>query len=107
MLEEKATFDFEKESLDKVKYDIDIERSLLQAEFLKAEELEHELIHRDNLLKMLQFNKEHKDKMKDTGGLLPPYTSCPNLKMENVQGHNLTSLSPGGEFYDRQFSNMS
>ncbi len=53
MLEEKATFDFEKESLDKVKHDIDIERSLLQAEFLKAEELEHELIHRDNLLKML------------------------------------------------------
>ena len=50
---------------------------------------------------MLIFNKEHKDKQRDTTGLLPPYTSCPNLKMENVQGHNMTSLSPGGEFYDR------
>lgn len=67
-----------------MKYDIDIERSLLQAEFLKTEELEHELIHRENLLKMLIFNKEHKDKQRDTTGLLPPYTSCPNLKMENV-----------------------
>ena len=67
----------------------------------RAEELEHELIHRENMLKMLIFNKEHKDKQRDTGGLLPPYTSCPNLKMENVQGHNLTALSPGGEFFDR------
>ena len=62
VLEEKASFDFQKEQLDKVKYDIDIKRSLLQAEFLKQEELEHELIHRENLLKMLIFNKEHKDK---------------------------------------------
>lgn len=62
VLEEKAAFDFEKESLDKVKHGIDIERSLLQAEFLRAEELEHELIHRENMLKMLFFNKEHKEK---------------------------------------------
>lgn len=84
VLEEKAAFDFEKEQLDKVKHDIDIERSLLNAEFLKNEELEHELIHRENMLKMLLFNKEHKDKQREAGGLLPPYTSCPNLKMENV-----------------------
>lgn len=84
VLEEKAKFDLEKEHLDKIKYDIDIERSLLQAEYLKAEELEHELIHRENMLKMLIFNKEHKEKQTEAGGLLPPYTSCPNLKMENV-----------------------
>ena len=107
VLEEKAGFDFEKEQLDKIKHDLDIERSLLQAEFLRAEELDHELIHRENMLKMLLYNKEHKEKQRDAGGLLPPYTSCPNLKMENVQGHNLTALSPGGEFYDRNPHNFS
>ena len=42
--------DGEKEQLDRIKHDIDIERSLLQAEFMRTEELEHELIHRDNLI---------------------------------------------------------
>ena len=53
------------------------------------------------MLKMLIYNKEHKEKQRDAGGILPPYTSCPNLKMENVQGHTFTALSPGGELYDR------
>ena len=48
--------------MDQISHDINIERSLLQAELLKAEELEHELIHRENMLKMLQFNKDNKDK---------------------------------------------
>lgn len=61
-MEEKAAFDFEKEQLDKVKHDLDIDRSLLQAEFMRAEELEHELIHRENMLKMLIYNKDNKDK---------------------------------------------
>ena len=101
VLEEKAVFDLEKEQLDRIKHDIDIERSLLQAEFMRTEELEHELIHRDNMLKMLQFNKDHKEKVNHAGGLLPPYTSCPNLKMENL-AHGIQTLSPGGEHYDRQ-----
>ena len=84
VLEEKAVFDQEKERLDKIKHKIDLERSLLQAEFLKAEELDHELVHRENMLKMLQYNKEHRDKITNGGGLLPPYTSCPNLKAENL-----------------------
>jgi hypothetical protein len=50
---------------------------------LQAEELEHELVHRENMLKMLIFNKENKDKGKEAGGYIPPYTSCPNLKREN------------------------
>ena len=33
---------------------------------------------------MLQFNKDTKDKANNNTGLLPPYTSCPNLKMENA-----------------------
>lgn len=82
VLEEKAVFDNEKEQLDKYKFEIDTESSLLQNEFLQAEELEHELVHRENMLKMLIFNKENKDKGKD-GGYIPPYTSCPNLKREN------------------------
>ena len=55
-------FDADKEQLDQISHDINIERSLLQAELLKAEELEHELIHRENMLKMLQFNKDNKEK---------------------------------------------
>ncbi len=51
-------FDEEKETLDRFKHDIDVERSILQSEFLKAEELEHELTHRENMLKMLQFNQD-------------------------------------------------
>jgi hypothetical protein len=50
---------------------------------LQAEELEHELVHRENMLKMLIFNKENKDKGKEARGYIPPYTSCPNLKREN------------------------
>jgi len=53
VLEQKAVFDEEKENLDRFKHDIDVERSILQSEFLKAEELEHELTHRENMLKML------------------------------------------------------
>ena len=68
--------------MDKISHDINIERSLLQSELLKAEELEHELIHRENMLKMLQFNKNTRDKANHAAGVLPPYTSCPNLKME-------------------------
>jgi hypothetical protein len=44
---------------------------------LKAEELEHELTHRENMLKMLQFNQDRQEK-----GIIniPSYTSCPGLK---------------------------
>ena len=99
--EEKAVFDADKEQLDQISHDINIERSLLQAELLKAEELEHELIHRENMLKMLQFNKDNKDKATCNQGILPAYTSCPNLKMDNQQAY-IQTLSPGGEHFDRQ-----
>ena len=78
VLKEKATFDIEKEKLDKFKHEIDIERSLLHSEFSRAEELEHELTHRDNMLKMLKFQKENKDLNGNyVDGPIPPYTSCP------------------------------
>ena len=83
VLEEKAVFDNEKEQLDKIKFEIDTESSLLQQEFLQAEELEHELIHRENMLKMLIFNKENRDKnYSELHGQVPPYTSCPHMKKD-------------------------
>lgn len=77
VLEQKAVFDEEKETLDRFKHDIDVERSVLQSEFFKAEELEHELTHRENMLKMLQFNQDRQAK-----GIIniPSYSSCPGLK---------------------------
>lgn len=96
VLEEKAVFDNEKEQLDKIKFEIDTESSLLQQEFMQAEELEHELAHRENMLKMLIFNKENRDKgWNEMPSHVPPYTSCPNLKKENF--NRQTNLSPTSE----------
>lgn len=96
VLEEKAVFDNEKEQLDKIKFEIDTESSLLQQEFLQAEELEHELTHRENMLKMLIFNKENRDRgWNEMPTHVPPYTSCPNLKKENF--NRQTNLSPTSE----------
>lgn len=35
-----------------------MERTILQSEFIRADELEHELGHREKMLNMLRFNKE-------------------------------------------------
>ena len=64
--------------MDRFKHDIDVERSILQSDFAKLEEFEHELTHRENMLKMLQFN--HDKKGLGITGLMPSYTSCPGLK---------------------------
>jgi hypothetical protein len=53
VLEEKAVFDDEKDRLDRFKHEIDVERSILQSDFVRLEEFEHELTHRENMLKML------------------------------------------------------
>lgn len=58
VLVEKSEYDFEREQLEKVKLDLDMQRSILQSEFIRAEELEHELEHREKMLQMLKFNKE-------------------------------------------------
>jgi len=58
--------------------------------------LEHELAHRENMLKMLIFNKENREKgWNEVGAHVPPYTSCPNLKKENF--NRQTNLSPTSE----------
>ena len=85
VLEEKQIFDDEKEKLDHFKHEIDVERSILQSDFAKAEELEHELTHRENMLKMLQFNHDRKGLGAVGEGPLPVYTSCPSLKNEKPQ----------------------
>ena len=77
-MEEKAVFDEDKERLDLVKHEIDVERAILQSDFARLEEFEHELTHRENMLKMLQFNQDKKGL--GIAGLLPSYTSCPGLK---------------------------
>ena len=78
VLSEKAEYDFERQQLEKVKQDLDLEKSLLQSEFIRAEELDHELNHRENMLKMLKFSKDQQ-----TSGInIPPYTSCPALKID-------------------------
>jgi hypothetical protein len=77
--------------LDKFKFEIDTESSLLQNEFMQAEELEHELVHRENMLKMLIFNKDNRDKSWfEFGSHVPPYTSCPNLKKDPHRNQNLS-----------------
>ncbi len=48
---------------------------------MKAEELDHELTHRENMLKMLQFNQDRQDRGINN---LPSYTSCPGLKHPNL-----------------------
>jgi hypothetical protein len=53
VFEEKAIFDEEKDKLDRFKHDIDVERSILQSDWARLEEFEHELTHRENMLKML------------------------------------------------------
>jgi len=72
---EKATFDLEKERLDKIKHDLEVQKALLQSEFVKSQEFEHELTHRENMLNMLKFH----DKKQSQGGV-PAYTSCYQLK---------------------------
>lgn len=101
VLEQKAVFDEEKETLDRFKHDIDVERSILQSEFLKAEELEHELTHRENMLKMLQFNQDRQEK-----GIIniPSYTSCPGLKHGAQQPHTFNVQSNEQIFEQQQES---
>ena len=62
VLVEKAKYDAERDKLMKMKGDLDFEKSLLQSDYLKAEELEHELKQRENLLNMFKFSKDQKHK---------------------------------------------
>eukprot|EP00347_Sterkiella_histriomuscorum_P011090 403373790 len=75
---EKQSYDFEREKLEKWKMDLDLQRSILQSDFIRAEELEHELDHREKMLQMLKFNREQAQ----TGINVPPYSSCPALKVD-------------------------
>ena len=108
VLEEKQVFDDEKEKLDRFKHEIDVERSVLQSDFAKAEDLEHELTHRENMLKMLQFNHDRKGMGLMGEGPIPVYTSCPGLKnqMNNTQNNVQETQQPvannDSAFYNNQ-----
>jgi len=49
-LQEKAEYDFEREILEKAKMEVDMQRSILQSDFIRAQELNHELEHREKML---------------------------------------------------------
>jgi hypothetical protein len=58
VLLEKQEYDYERDQLERWKHKQDMERGILFAEFIRAEELEHELEHRNKMLEMLKYNKE-------------------------------------------------
>lgn len=62
VLHEKAYFDADREQVMKLQAEIEFQKSILQADFLKCEEMEHKLNQRQNML-TLQFSKDlsHKD----------------------------------------------
>ena len=72
VLQEKAEYDYEREVLDRQRMEVEMHRSVLQSDFIRAQELGHELEHRERMLQMLKYNKE----VDITDILLPTYTSC-------------------------------
>ena len=62
VMHEKAAYEAERERVMKLKADYEFQKSLMQSEYLKAEEMENELKQRQIMLNMLQFNKQQKDK---------------------------------------------
>jgi hypothetical protein len=72
VLQEKAEYDYEREGLEKQRMEVEMHKSIMQAEFIRAQELSHEIEHRERMLQMLKYNKE----VDITDILLPTYTSC-------------------------------
>ena len=55
---DKAKFDLEKERLDHVKHNLEVQKSILQSEIAKTKEFEHDLNHRENMLNMLKHHEK-------------------------------------------------
>jgi hypothetical protein len=72
VLQEKGEYDYEREVLEKQRMELDMQRSIMQSDFIRAQELGHELEHREKMLQMLKYNKE----VDITDILMPTYTSC-------------------------------
>ena len=68
---------------------------MLQSEYIRAEELDHELDHRERMLQMLKFSKEQQNS--DIN--VPPYSSCPALKIDPRQFINM-GISGGAGIAD-------
>ena len=71
-MQEKGEYDYEREVLEKQRMELDMQRSIMQSDFIRAQELGHELEHREKMLQMLKYNKE----VDITDILMPTYTSC-------------------------------
>lgn len=54
--------------------ELEMQRSILAGEFIRAQELSREVEHREKLLNMLKFNKEV-----DSGLELPTFASAPKV----------------------------
>lgn len=52
--------------------DLDLQRSIFHSEMVRANELSHELEHREKMLQMLKYNKD----IDVNDILLPTFTSC-------------------------------
>lgn len=78
VLAEKIQYEGEREALEVQRREVEMQRSILQSEFIRGQELEHELEHRERMLKMLNHNKE----IELTDILLPTFNSCAAHKID-------------------------
>jgi putative cell wall-binding protein len=81
VLGEKAEYDYEREQLEKARMDVEMQRSIVTGEFVRAQELAREIEHRERMLNMLKYNKE----VEVSDILLPTFTSAPNNKVDPRQ----------------------
>lgn len=59
---DKANYEADRDKLMRARGDLDFQKSVLQSEFLKTEEMDHELKQRQNMLNMFQYSKDQRDK---------------------------------------------
>ena len=119
-MHERAQYDAEREKVFKMRQDTDFEKSILQSEYLKAEEMEHELKNRQNMLNMFQYSQDQRVKDLSSlpyyqlgfgGGVLPTGQKVHELvaqqnniptNKENIQSH---SNIPSNILRDSNFQN--
>jgi len=58
--------------------ELEMHRSIFQSEMIRAQELGHDLEHREKMLQMLKFNRE----VDISDVLLPTYSSCAAHKID-------------------------
>ena len=59
---ERAKYEAEREKLVSQQKDLGVQKSVLQSDFLRAEQMEHELNQRENNLNMFEFSQQLRQK---------------------------------------------